>query len=88
MADEIKTPWYKSRGFVTALGLVIGALVWFLQSYNVVNSVDVVTGTELAPGVDQVYELAKAGQWASALTALIGVLMAYFRAKARGPLGA
>lgn len=87
MADEVKTPFLKSRGFVLALGLVIGAVVWFLQTYNVVNAVDVQTGAELAPGLDQVYQLAKTGQWVAAITALVGMLLAYFRAKARGPLG-
>lgn len=84
--EVVKKVWWKSRGFVLALGLVFGAAMYFVVTYNVVNATDVQLGVELAPGLDQVVQLARAGQWAAAATALIGVLLAYFRQQARGPL--
>ena len=84
--EEVKKNWWKSRAFVLALGLVFGAAMYFVVTYNVVNATDVQLGVELAPGLDQVVQLARAGQWAAAATALIGVLLAYFRQQARGPL--
>lgn len=84
--EVVKKIWWKSRAFVLALGLVLGASMYFVVTYNVVNAADVQLGVELAPGLDQVVQLARAGQWAAAATALIGVLLAYFRQQARGPL--
>ena len=88
--DTSPTPekklWWKSRTFVLSLGLVLGALYWALQSYQVVNAADVAIGVEIAPQLDNAIQLARDGQWISAATAIFGVLLAYFRAQARGPL--
>lgn len=84
--DENELPkksFWKSKVVITAMGLVLGGLYWFLQSYNVVNAVDVQTAQTLSPQIDQVIALAREGQWMSAITALVGVLVAYFRYTSR-----